>query len=277
VSPVLLHIGPLLVPAYGVLTALGVLLALFLLLRTSSTLRLNPNQLWNLAILALFAALVGSRAFLVGLNWAVIRNHPAWLLDLAMVHHPLLAGIGAVFAAGAAFFYARKVKLSLWDAADALAAPLILSLACEQVGALLAGSGYGTETSVRWGVVYTHPLAARWSGTPLYVPLHPVQAYAGLALLLIAVGLLAWVPHRRQPGDVVGIGLMAGGTAIFATEFWRDHEGRGSFLEGALDAPQLFAIALVVAGGLALRQRAQAESDRDHVIDTAVGAKDNNG
>ena len=64
---------------------------------------------------------------------------------------------------------------------DALAAPLTIGLALEQVGALLAGAGYGTETTVRWAVVYTHPLAQRWSGTPLGIPLHPVQAYAALA------------------------------------------------------------------------------------------------
>ena len=100
--PVLFHLGPVVVPSYGVLAALGVLLALMLLLRTARMVGLNPNQLWNLCIVALFAALAGSRVLLVVLNWTVVRSHPAWLLGLAMVHHPLLAGIGAVFALAAA-------------------------------------------------------------------------------------------------------------------------------------------------------------------------------
>ncbi len=66
-------------------------------------------------------------------------------------------------------------------------------------------SGYGTETSARWAVVYTHPLAARWSGTPLFVPVHPVQAYAALAFLAISVSLFLWTPHRRQRGEVAGM------------------------------------------------------------------------
>ena len=70
--------------------------------------------------------------------------------------------------------------------ADALAPPLAVGLAFEQFGALLAGSGFGTETRVRWAVIYSHPLAARWSGTPLFIPLHPVQAYAALGFLTLS-------------------------------------------------------------------------------------------
>ena len=273
--PVLFHIGPLIVPAYGVLTALGVLLGLGVLLRTAAAVGLNPNQLWNLSIVALLAALVGSRAFLVALNWAVVRSHPAWLLDLAMVHHPLLACIGALFGAAAALLYARRRQLPLRRALDALAAPLLLALVCEQIGALLAGSGYGRESGVPWAVVYTQPFAARWSGAPLFVPLHPVQAYAALAFLLIALALLLWMPHRRRPGDVSGIASMATGTAIFLTEFWRDPEGRGSILGGALDVPHLFALALVLAGAWALLERPAAQADAAPSCEEgAAGAED---
>lgn len=253
--PVLFHFGPIVVPSYGALAALGVLLALMLLLRTARLMCLNPNQLWNLCIVALFAALAGSRILLVVLNWTVVRSHPAWLLDLAMVHHPLLAGVGAVFALAVAVPYALWQRVPIGPAADALMPPIALALACEQLGALLSGVGYGTETTARWAVVYTHPLASRWSGAPLFVPVHPVQAYAAVAFLAISVSLFLWMPHRRQTGEVVGLGLLAFGAVIYFTEFWRDPEGRGSLFKGALDGPQMAAIVLVLIGALVLRQR----------------------
>ncbi|MGO9435646.1 MAG: prolipoprotein diacylglyceryl transferase [Terracidiphilus sp.] len=253
--PVLFHFGPIVVPSYGVLSALGVLLALTLLLRTARLVGVNPNRLWNLCIVALFAALAGSRILLVILNWTVVRSHPAWLLGLAMVHHPLLAGVGAVIALAVAVPFARWQQLPLGPTADALAPPVALALACEQIGALLSGAGYGTETTVRWAVVYTHLLAARWSGTPLFIPVHPVQAYAAFAFLAIFLGLFFWMPHRRQSGEVAGIGLITTGAAIYFTEFWRDPEGRGSIFHGAVDGPQLAAIVLVLVGAFALRQR----------------------
>ena len=268
--PVFFHFGPILFPAYGVLSALGVLVALMLTLRTARTARCNPNQMWNLCILALFTALVGSRLLLVIVNWTVLRSHPAWLLGLAMIHHPLLAATGALFAVLAALVYARRQKMSLADTADALAAPLSLGMACEQLGALLAGSGYGTQTDVRWAVTYTSPLAARWSGTPLGVPVHPVQAYAALAFLTIAILLLVWLPYRRQRGDIAGVWLVATGVAVYFTELWRDPEGRGSILGGALDGPQLAAIVLVLAGALLLRRRKGARAAEEIVSSEAT-------
>jgi phosphatidylglycerol:prolipoprotein diacylglycerol transferase len=257
VHPVLFHIGALLVPSYGALSALGVLLALFLVLRTARIARVDSAHIWNLCVVALFAALAGGRLLLVVANWDSLRVHPGWMLGLAMIHHPLLAAAGAFAGLAAAFAFARWQRMPMAATADALVAPLSLGLALEQFGALLAGSGYGTETSVRWAVTYTNPLTARWSGAPLGVPLHPVQAYAGIAFLTLSLLLLVLLPSRRQQGDAAGMWLMGAGVAVFITELWRDPEGRGSLLRGALDWPQAAAILLVLAGAIALRERRQ--------------------
>jgi phosphatidylglycerol:prolipoprotein diacylglycerol transferase len=259
VYPVLFHIGSIVISAYGAVAALGVLLALLMAQRTAHIAGLDGRMMWNLCVVALFAALVGSRLLLVALNWSELRQHPMWLLGLAMIHHPLLAGFGGLAAVAAAVLYGRGQGLPLWITADALAAPVALGLAFEQLGSLLAGSGYGIEAgtgiAAHWAVTYNHPLAALWSGAPLGVALHPVQAYAALAFLALALVLLVCLPYRRQPGDVAGLLLLGAGVAIFVTEFWRDTEGRGSLLGGALDGPQMAAVALVVVGGLVMLER----------------------
>jgi phosphatidylglycerol---prolipoprotein diacylglyceryl transferase len=269
VHPVLFHVGAVLIPSYGAITALGVLLALGLALRTARMVgrgtdldtnldaNFDSGKVWNLCVLSLFAALAASRLLLVIVNWSVLRVHPAWLLELAMVHHPLLAGVGTLAGTGCAVWYARHSKLPLGATADALAPPLALGLAFEQLGELASGAGYGVEagTGVHWAVTYTDPLAAIWSGAPLGVALHPVQAYAALAFLTLALFLLVWLPAERRKGDVAGLGLMGLGAAIYITEIWRDPEGRGSVLDGALDGPQIAAVLLVIAGALVLRER----------------------
>lgn len=253
--PVLFHIGSLLIPSYGAVSALGVLLALFLAQRTARTAGVNATQLWNLCVIGLFAALAGERLLLVAVNWSDLRRHPGWMLGLAMIHHPLLAGAGAFFGAAAAAIYARLQRMPMAATADALAAPLALGLAFEQFGALLAGSGYGTDTTVRWAVTYNDLLAMRWSGTPLGIPLHPAQAYAAVAFLTLTILLLVVLPARRQPGDVAGLWLLGAGVAIYITELWRDTEGRGTLLSGALDGPQVVAIIFVLAGAIVLMER----------------------
>ncbi len=255
--PVLFHIGRVLVPSYGVVTALGVLLALALAQRTARVVQVDPGKVWNLCILSLFAALAATRLLLVIANWTALRAHPVWLLGLAMVHHPLLAATGAFAGGACAWRYARHCKLPFAATADALAPPLALGLAFEQTGALLEGSGYGVAAGpgVTWAITYNSPRALLWSGAPLGVPLHPVQIYAAMAFLAIAALLFVWLPLERRRGDVAGLWLMGAGIAIYFTEVWRDPEGRGSILRGAIDGPQIAAVAMVLAGALVLRER----------------------
>jgi phosphatidylglycerol:prolipoprotein diacylglycerol transferase len=255
VHPVLIHIGAFVIPSYGAMAALGVLAALIVAQRTALFARLNPGHIWNLCVIALFAALVAQRLLLIAINMSDLRRHPSWLLTLAMVHHPLLAAVGAAAALVAGVLYARRKQMPLRTTADVLAAPLALGMAFEQFGALLAGSDYGIEAQIPWAVTYTHPLAAMWSGTPLGIPLHPVQAYTAMAFLTFAVFLLVWQPAMRQHGDLAGIWLMGTGVIVFITELWRDPQGRGVMLNGIIDGPQLAAIAMVLGGALVLRER----------------------
>ena len=263
--PVLFHFGSVFIPTYGALAALGVMLALFLAQRTARIAGVDPGQIWNLCVISLFTALAGERVLLVVANFSILRLHPSWLLGLAMVHHPLLAGVGALAGGSCAVLYARWQKIPIASTADALAAPLALGLTFEQLGALMAGSGYGTDAaaSLPWAVTYTSLYAARWSGTPLGTPLHPVQAYAALAFFTLAVFLLVFLPARRHPGDMSGLCLMGLGVAIYFTERWRDTEGRGLLLGGALDGPQLCAILLLLAGAWILIERKKSDAPHE--------------
>ncbi len=256
--PVLFRFGSLIIPSYGALAALGVLAGLLLVQRTARTAKVPVQHMWNLSVLSLFVALAGSRVLLVAVNWSLVRVHPDWLLGLAMVHHPLLASVGAALAMAAAALYARWQHMR-WDAvADAAAAPLAIGLAFEQIGALLSGTGFGTPCSKAWAVTYTDPLAERWSGAPMGVALHPVQAYSALAFFTIGFVLLMWLPQRQQRGEVAGVWLMATGATIFFTEIWRDREGRGEVFGGVLDGPQLAAIVMLLVGAILLRKRNSA-------------------
>ena len=203
-------------------------------------------------VLAVFAALAVARLALIAINLSDLRQHPSWLLAVAMIHHPFLAAIGIVTGMIAVFWYARWAKLPLRAVADCLAAPVSLGLAAEQLGALLAGSGFGRESSVAWAVTYTSPLAARWSGTPLNVPLHPVQAYAALGALLLAAIVYGWMFVPRRSGDVTGVWLIGSGILLFVTEMFRDWEGRGVLRGGLVDIPPLVGLGLVLMGGLVL-------------------------
>jgi phosphatidylglycerol:prolipoprotein diacylglycerol transferase len=258
VHPVLFHIGAFVIPSYGVVAAVGVLLALLLAMHNARKVHLDPNRIWNLFVLTLFAALLGSRLLLVIANWAVLRSHPLWMLSLAMVHHPLVASIGLLIALSVAVVYAGMHRLSFRSTADVLSAPAALALGFEQIGALLSGAGYGTGAQVPWAIIYSDPLAARWSDAPLGIPVHPVQAYAAICFFAIGIGLQLYLPRLRQSGDLAGLWLIMTGSVMYFTEFWRDPIGRGALFHGVLKAPQAAGIVLVLAGaGLLLERKSQ--------------------
>jgi phosphatidylglycerol:prolipoprotein diacylglycerol transferase len=256
--PVLFQIGSLLVPSYGVCAALGVLLALGLAQSTARKVGLSPESAprhaWNMIVLAVFASLSTSRLLLIAMNLGGLRRHPSWLLAVAMVHHPLLTAAGAAGAAVAVLWYAGWARLPLGAVVDCLAAPVALGMAAGQLGALLAGSDFGRDvlSPGAWAVVYTSPLAERWSGTPLGVPLYPVQTYAALGALLLAGVCFGWLFLARRRGDVAGIWLLGAGSLLFITEMYRDWEGRGVLFGGRADIPQLVGLGMVVCGGIVL-------------------------
>ncbi|HEY9127267.1 MAG TPA: prolipoprotein diacylglyceryl transferase family protein [Acidobacteriaceae bacterium] len=262
--PVLFHIGPLLVPSYGIAVALGVLAALALSRWTASRCDLGseasngPRHAWNLIVLAVFAAIAVERLLLIVMNLGDLRKHPQWLLAIAMVHHPLLAAVGAATALLAIGFYARWACLPLLVVLDTLAAPLCLGLAFEQAGALLEGSGYGREVlnPHAWSVTYSSAFAANWGGAPLGVPVYPVQAYTAIALLVLTLWLCLWLARAYRKGEIAGGALIGLGAILFLTEGYRDWEGRGvlSIADGEpfLDMPQLAAVLLVLLGAALL-------------------------
>ena len=233
------------------MAALGVLLALWLAQHTARIAGLDAGKVWNLCVVALFAALVGSRLLLVALNWSELRLHPMWLLGLAMIHHPLLAGLEGWPRWRPRYCMRRWQRLPLWSTADALAAPVALGLAFEQLGALLAGSGYGNRRlAARWAVTYTHLLAPLWSGAPLDVALHPVQAYAALGFVTLSIFLLVWLPYRRQRGRCGGPVVAGGWRGDFCHRVLARHRRTGLVAGRRAGWPQVAAVAMVVVGGL---------------------------
>jgi phosphatidylglycerol---prolipoprotein diacylglyceryl transferase len=78
------------------------------------------------------------------------------------------------FGAAAAFFYGRYKRLPLWPTLDAFTPGLLTAFITLSLADFLAGPGYGTLTSMPWGV------------SVFGIRRHPVQLYeivAGLAAL----------------------------------------------------------------------------------------------
>ncbi len=160
------------------------------------------------------ATIVGSRMFYAAQHPDIYRQSPQWLLSLRPTGFAVDGGLLLAVAIG--WLACRLVRISPWQMADILTAPLALGDAIMRLGCFLNGCCFGRPTSIPWGVTY--PLGSRAHlhqtahhfdallGGP--APVHPAQLYEAAAMLVTAAVALLII-RRRPPDGTVALGAAA--------------------------------------------------------------------
>lgn len=248
--PRLFHLGSLDFPTYGLMAALGLMVGLSVCVHFARRQGIDPEKAWNLGILAILAAIAGAKIFLLVDDWGYFSQHWGEFFSLSTLRAGGVWYGGLLLALAASAWYIRRNHLPVLKVCDAFAPGVALGHAIGRIGCFAAGCCYGKPTTLPWGVTFTNPLAAQWSGTPLGVPLHPTQLYESVVEVANFL-VLAWLLKRKKfDGQVIGSYMFLYGLARFFLEFLRDDPERGSVFGGALTLTQLVSIFLVVAGGL---------------------------
>ena len=232
--PILLHIGHLYVPTFGLLAALGLAAAASLSLRTAALAGLSPDGVWDAGMFAVVAAFVASRVLLMAFN---LKNFLAAPILLLMV--PSLTAAGLALAAMAVLMYLRWKRMPLLRVLDAWAAPATLLWAFLAVGHLAEGSDPGLPSR----------LGLRTSLAGYRE--QPVALYAAVMALGMTAVLYSLLKRRHAAGWVAGVGLVMVGISQFGLTFLRIPYG---YELGAamtwLDPVQWVALGMVVTGCL---------------------------
>jgi phosphatidylglycerol:prolipoprotein diacylglycerol transferase len=210
VHPYLLHYGHLYLPTFGVLAAVGLILALALSQHTARHAQIDPDALWDAGLFAILAAFILSRLLLIVQHFPTFRAYPILLLAV-----PSLTATGLLFTAIATGLWLRFKRIPILPALDAWAPCATLIWFFLALGHYAEGSDPGLPLS------------------------QPVALYAALAALLLTAGLLS---VRRNQASLALIGI---GTAQFFLSFIRQPG-----LEGiaGLDGLQIVALGMIVAG-----------------------------
>jgi phosphatidylglycerol:prolipoprotein diacylglycerol transferase len=249
--PILIDLGRLELPTYGVLLAAAFLLALWLMGRLARREGIAADHISNLWVTMLLAGLIGAKVTLYLVEWRMYWENPANFL-----YTWRSAGVyygGFVAAAVTAALYLRRHDLPLGKVSDLVAPALALGQSVGRWGCMAAGCCFGKPTGVPWAVTFTDPRAEQITGVPLHQPLHPTQAYLSLnALLLCGVLLLLLRAKRvrRWPdGMVFWAYVLLYGASRFVLEYYRN-DNRGHI--GALSTSQFLGLAGVAVATVAL-------------------------
>jgi phosphatidylglycerol:prolipoprotein diacylglycerol transferase len=262
--PKLLTLGHIVIPTYGALIALAVIVALGLALSLARRVGLDSDRIWTLGLLAIFSAIAGSKLLLIANNWSSFLASPRTLLSLSTLQS------GGVFLGGVALAfvvcvpYAIYAKLPLLRTMDVIAPAIALGQGIGRIGCLAAGCCYGRPTGTHWGLVFTSRFAERTTGVPLGVPMYPTQIFESVASLLICAVLLVLLARKHRDGEVMGAWLFLYGIARFFLEFYRGDAGRGSVFGGVFTMTQLLAMIAVALGGVVWSVASQQQRLQTH-------------
>ena len=223
--PELFRIGNFPVNTYGVLLALGMLLALFVAAKLGAKDGLPRERIYDLGLWTLIGGLVGAKILMILTDGFPADFSAANLFDFlrsgGVYYGGLIGGFLTVV------LLIRHYKLPFWKVADALVPGLALGQAIGRQGCFAAGCCWGKPTNLFLGVHFTEA-AHDFTGVPIYgvdgaaLHLHPTQLYESIAMFIV-FGILVYI-HRKKRFDgqvLIAYGIIYG-IVRFIIEFFRD-------------------------------------------------------
>ncbi len=241
IDPVLFSLGPLQIRYYGVIYALGFILAYLFLTYAirKGRITLTNKDLDDLFLHLIIGVVVGARLFhFIFYQPQTILNDP---LEMLFIWHGGLSFHGGLVGAGLAlYFFSRKKKISWISLADALGVPAALALALGRIANFTNHELYGQVTNVPWCVVFATAEGCR----------HPYQIYAALSHLLLFAVLLYVYFRQRRNGLTLWTFVFLYGALRFLTDFFRDDPRLLGISMG-----QFLSLVMALVGGYVLVKR----------------------
>ncbi|CEP67509.1 Prolipoprotein diacylglyceryl transferase [Moorella glycerini] len=159
---VLFYLGPLPVNTFGFMIALGILAAIFIILREARRKGLNEDKVLDFTLWALILGIFGARVgYVVVAGPAYFWQNPLQFFHLQdgglSIHGAIIGGILA------GLIFTRRYRLPFWRLADTVAPGLALGIAIGRVGCDVFGRPMANAWP--WGVMVNGQL------------LHPAQVY----------------------------------------------------------------------------------------------------
>lgn len=241
----------LFLPSYGIIFAIGALIAWWWFIARARTLELPQEPVFNLAFYTLLAGLFGAKLTLIVLDFPYYLAHPAEILGTIRSAGVLMGGVlaGAV----TFIFYARKHGLPILVLADAIVAPLSLAQGIGRLGCFAAGCCFGVPSGAWCAIPFTSEAAHEQTGVALGIPLLPVQLFEfGFDVALALFLTVMWRRRPRPAGTVAWLYFVVYGLGRGAIELWRGDAVRGLWFGGAVSTSQLFSVVSIVVGAFLL-------------------------
>ena len=242
--PVLFKIGKLSIPGYGLMIALGFVIALLVGGYRAKKKGLDAEAVIDLAIIAILTGFLGAKLLYIIISFREFLESPAVFLKTSgfVVYGGIISGVLCCM------LYCRIKKLKFLDYFDLVMPEVAIAQGFGRIGCFLAGCCYGRETDAAWGITFPADSMA-----PSGVKLIPTQLMSAvgdfvIAAVLIVVADVLVKKIKLVSGDIGCLYVWMYGIGRFFIEFLRN-DFRGSV--GPFSTSQFISL-FAVAGGVVL-------------------------
>ncbi len=244
---------------YGVIIALGFMLAVLLGVKNSRKFGLEPDNILDMILFAAPAAIVGARLFYVIFTWELFRDNP---MDILNTRKGGLAIYGGLIAGMiTAYIYCRYKKINPFKLLDFGVPYVAMAQGIGRWGNFFNQEAFGVPTNLPWrmnGDIINQYLTgldlSAWGA-------HPTFLYESLWDFAVFFFLIWFRNRKKKDGEVLCLYMVAYGVGRFFIEGLRTDSlmlgASGLRISQVLAA--LFAIVFIVLFVI-IRKRTKAKA-----------------
>jgi prolipoprotein diacylglyceryl transferase len=203
-DPFIVNSGPIHARWYGLLLALGVLLAGWIARREFRRRGMDPELAYTIAVWGVPAGLIGARLYHVLTAWDSFSNDYG---QIPAIWNGGLSIFGAVLGGMLGVWIGcRRVRLPFWQVADCIAPGLVLAQALGRWGNYFNQELYGKPTDRPWGLeIDQSHRQAPYLNSPTFEPMFLFESLLNVCLFLVLVLFIRKWWNRVPYGTVFAL------------------------------------------------------------------------
>ena len=234
IDPIAFTIGTLQIHWYGIIFALGFLIAIPISIKLAKKRNITKQQIYDYFVYLIPSSIIGARLLAVILNFHLYQDNLLrvfYIWQGGMAFHGGL--LGAIIGT---YFFCKKYKIHFYDIADIIVIPLALGLSLGRIGNFLNQEFPGRITNVPWGIYYDNLEGLR----------HPSQIYESIKNFFIFIILLNFYKVKNiKRGVIFWMFIALYSLFRFIIEFFKDQVIFSGLTYGQWISIPLFIISII--------------------------------
>ncbi len=233
---------------YGLLIGIGMMLAILIAYRRAPRHQIEPDRIYDIALVCLPVAIVGCRLYYVAFHWERYAGDLFKILNIRegglAVHGGLIAGMLAGYA------LCRRWKLNPLNGLDLVVPGIALAQSIGRWGNYFNQEAHGGPTDLPWGIEINGQTV------------HPTFLYESIWCFLLFFLLIYIDDHRRFPGQT----FLSYGILYSIERFFVEGLRTDSLMLGPLRQAQVLSLSVVLVFSAVytfLWRRSQSGASKD--------------